>query len=109
MDSMKKFRNYTITLFLVAIVLLFSGCQDWLDVNTSKDTPTSVPADQTFSLVVFYASQICYDHDEYGIYLSQALTTGGRSQTGAYAYKSGWEFLSMNRHPQWRRHFYDIG
>jgi len=23
--------------------------------------------------------------------------------------KSGWEMLSMNRHPQWRRHFYDIG
>jgi len=109
MDSMKKFRNYTITLFLATLVLLFSGCQDWLDVNTSKDTPTSVPADQTLSLVVFYASQICYDHAEYGIYLSQALTTGGRSQTGSYAYKSGWEFLSMNRHPQWRRHFYDIG
>jgi len=78
-------------------------------VNTSRDTPTSIPADQTLPLVVFYASQICYDHAEYGVYLSQALTTGGRSQTGAYAYKSGWEFLSMNRHPQWRRHFYDIG
>ena len=109
MDSIKKYRNHTITFFLAAIVLLFSSCQDWLDVNTSKDTPTSVPADQTLPLVVFYASQICYDHAEYGIYLSQALTTGGRSQTGAYAYKSGWEFLSMNRHPQWRRHFYDIG
>jgi hypothetical protein len=109
MDSMKKHKNHTIIFFLAAMIVLFSSCQDWLDVNTSKDTPTSVPADQTLPLVVFYASQICYDHAEYGVYLSQALTTGGRSQTGAYAYKSGWEFLSMNRHPQWRRHFYDIG
>jgi len=94
---------------IVAAVFLLSSCEDWLDVNTSLDSPVTVTADQSLPLVVFYASQICYDHAEYGIYLSQALTTGGRSQTGAYAYKSGWEFLSMNRHPQWRRHFYDIG
>ncbi|MFA5045985.1 MAG: SusD/RagB family nutrient-binding outer membrane lipoprotein, partial [Paludibacter sp.] len=74
---MEKFRKYTITLFLITTVILLSGCKDWLDVNVSEDTPTSVPADQTLPTVVFYASQICYDHAEYGIYLSQALTTGG--------------------------------
>ena len=47
---------------------------------------------------------------EYGAYLTQTLTTGGRNQTSSFAYKSGWgDFLTMNRHPQWRRHFYDIG
>lgn len=109
MDSIKKFKNYYRVILLASVVLMGTGCTNWLDVNTSVDTPTTVTADQSLPLVVFYASQICYDHAEYGIYLSQALTTGGRSQTGAYAYKSGWEFLSMNRHPQWRRHFYDIG
>ena len=94
---------------VVAGMLLITGCDQWLDVNTSVDNPTSITVDQSLPIVVFYASQICYDHAEYGMYLSQALTTGGRSQTGAYAYKSGWEMLSMNRHPQWRRHFYDIG
>ena len=28
---------------------------------------------------------------------------------GAYSYKCEWEMLTMNRHPMWRRHFYDIG
>lgn len=96
-------------IILAAATMLFSSCEDWFDVNTSPDNPTTVTADQALPLLVFYASQICYDHAEYGMYLSQALTTGGRSQTGAFAYKSGWEFLTMNRHPQWRRHFYDIG
>jgi len=51
-----------------------------------------------------------FDHAEYGAYLTQTLTTGGRNQTSSFAYKSGWgDFLTMNRHPQWRRHFYDIG
>ncbi len=108
MNNIFKFKYFSATL-VVAIGLLFGGCEEWLDVNTSQDSPVTVTADQSLPLVVFYASQICYDHAEYGIYLSQALTTGGRSQTGAYAYKSGWEMLSMNRHPQWRRHFYDIG
>lgn len=94
---------------LSLFVIFFTACEDWLDVNTSKDDATVPTYSQTLPLVVFYASQISYDHAEYGAYLSQALTTGGRSQTGSYAYKSGWEFLAMNRHPQWRRHFYDIG
>lgn len=99
-------RNYII---LVIATLLLSSCEDWLDINTSKDNPVTVTPEQSLPQVLFYASQLSYDHAEYGVYLSQALTTGGRSQTGAYAYKSGWELLSMNRHPQWRRHFYDIG
>lgn len=96
---------------LAAAIMAFSmtGCEDWLDVNKNPDLPTSVTPEQMLPVVVFYASQVNYDHAEYGVYLSQALTTGGKSQTGTYAYKSGWEFLTMNRHPQWRRHFYDIG
>lgn len=103
-----KTRIFRNTLIL-ASVLIFSSCEEWLDVNTSPDSATRVTVDQALPVLTFYASQICYDHAEYGMYLSQALTTGGRSQTGAFAYKGGWEMLSMNRHPQWRRHFYDIG
>ncbi len=97
--------------FFGALAILFSqtSCTDWLDVNKSIDHAADPTYAQTLPLVVFYASQTTYDHAEYGNYLAQALTTGGRSQTGNYAYKAGWEFLSMNRHPQWRRHFFDIG
>lgn len=93
----------------VAILFSLNGCDDWLDINTNPDAATSVSPEQILPVLTFYSSQVNYDHAEYGVYLSQALTTGGKSQTGAYAYKSGWEFLTMNRHPQWRRHFYDIG
>lgn len=97
----------------IALILLLgtgiSGCEDMLYDNKNPDKSTSATPEQILPVVIFYASQINYDHAEYGTYLSQALTTGGKSQTGSYAYKSGWEFLTMNRHPQWRRHFYDIG
>lgn len=59
--------------------------------------------------LTFYGQQIVYDHAEYNIYLSQCLTTMNRSQFGPLPYKSGWEFLGINRHPQWRRNYLDIG
>ncbi|MBP6934865.1 MAG: SusD/RagB family nutrient-binding outer membrane lipoprotein [Paludibacteraceae bacterium] len=96
-------------LFLVALLPLCVGCEDFLDINKDPDSSTSSTVDQMLPVVVFYTAQQNYDHAEYGVYLSQCLTTGGRSQTGAYAYKSGWDFPSMNRHPQWRRHFFDLG
>lgn len=94
---------------LLLSILLFTSCEDFLDVNTSKDSPTSVTVDQLLPTACFYAAQQVYDHAEYSVYLSQALTTASKSQTGSFAYSQGWEFLSMNRHPQWRRHFYDLG
>ncbi|MEG1587229.1 MAG: SusD/RagB family nutrient-binding outer membrane lipoprotein, partial [Bacteroidales bacterium] len=93
----------------LSLGLSFSSCSDWLDINENPDAKPYVTPEQSLPVLVFYASQINYDHAEYGVYLSQALTTGGKSQTGSTAYKSGWEFLTMNRHPHWRRHFYDIG
>lgn len=103
---MKKFA-YILT--ATACLTLFAGCKDFLDVNTSKDAAISITVDQAIPTACFYAAQLCYDHAEYGVYLSQALTTGGKSQTGSYPYSQGWEFLGVNRHPMWRRHFYDLG
>lgn len=103
-----KIQKKHIALSITAL-MIFSGCDDFLDVNTSKDSPTTITVDQALPTACFYASQMIYDHAEYGVYLSQALTTSSKSQTGVYAYSQGWEFLSMNRHPQWRRHFYDLG
>ncbi len=104
---MKRINHILITVLVAALTLV--SCDDFLDVNTSKDSPTTVTVDQALPPAVFYAAQQVYDHAEYGVYLSQALTTPSKSQTGSYAYSAGWEFLSMNRHPQWRRHFYDLG
>ncbi len=96
---------FVFTLLLLGLV----ACEDFLDINKSIDSPTTVTVDQALPAIVFYAAQEVYDHAEYGVYLSQALTTASKSQTGSYAYSQGWEFLSMNRHPQWRRHYYDVG
>ena len=97
--------------FCLLGALLLTGCEDAFfgDVNTSKDSPITITVDQAIPTACFYAAQLCYDHAEYGVYLSQALTTGGKSQTGSYPYSQGWEFLGVNRHPMWRRHFYDLG
>ena len=99
-------------LFIISALLgamLFTSCEDFLDVNYTKDSPISTSVDQVLPVATFYASQICYDHAEYGVYLCQALTTTSKSQTGSYPYSQGWEFLGVNRHPMWRRHFYDLG
>ena len=99
-------------LFIISALLgamFLTSCEDFLDVNKSKDSPITTSVDQVLPVATFYASQICYDHAEYGVYMCQALTTGGKSQTGSYPYSQGWEFLGVNRHPMWRRHFYDLG
>ena len=102
-------RYLQITILSAILIFSLSGCDNFLDVNTSIDSPTTLTVDQALPVATFYASQEVYDHAEYGVYLSQALTTSSKSQTGTYAYSAGWEFLSMNRHPQWRRHYYDLG
>jgi len=105
---MKKILYISLNL---SLIVLFMGCKDFLDVNTSKDSPATTTVDQALPTACFYAAQEIYDHAEYGVYLSQALTTTSNAQTGAnnIAYSQGWDFLNMNRHPQWRRHFYDLG
>ncbi len=97
-------------LVLSALVgLAGASCNDTLVDNVNPDAAHSNTAELGLPVVVYYASQINYDHAEYYVYLSQCLTTMSKSTTGSYPYKNGWEFLSVNRHPQWRRHFYDIG
>ncbi len=86
-----------------------TSCEDILDDNVNPDAAPGVSAELGLPVVVYYAAQTNYDHAEYNVYLSQCLTTTSKSSTSAYAYKGGWQFLTMNRHPQWRRHFYDIG
>ncbi len=98
---------------LIALSLLAGmtmvSCKDILDDNVNPDKAHAINVEVGLPTVVFYAQQVVYDHAEYYSYLSQCLTTGGKSSIGSYSYKSEWEFLTMNRHPQWRRHFYDIG
>ena len=99
-------------LFIIPIILgamFLTSCEDFLNINKTKDSPVTTSVDQVLPVATFYASQICYDHAEYGVYMCQALTTGGKSSTGSYPYSQGWEFLGVNRHPMWRRHFYDLG
>ena len=99
---MNKFIK-TISLSLL-LGLSFSSCEDVLDDNVNPDKAYYNNTEQAFPVIMFYASQIVYDHTEYNVYLSQCLTTMSKAQTGTgYPYKCGWEFLTVNRHPQWRR------
>ena len=96
---------------ILSLLISFMGasCEDWLYDNVNEDAAHEVLPQQVLPVVLFYSAQLQFDHAEYGAYLTQTLTTGGRNQTSSFAYKSVWgDFLTMNRHPQWRRHFYDI-
>ncbi len=98
---------------LISLSLLLgmaaAGCEDTLYENVNPDRAHVNEPRKGLPVLMFYANQVVYDHAEYYVYLSQCLTTTGKSQTGSYPYKQGWNFLTINRHPQWRRHFYDIG
>ncbi len=96
-------------LILLTLWLGIAGCDDFLGDNKDPDAVDKVPPHQIMPVVLFYSALQNFDHGEYGNYLAQSLTTAGKSQTGAFAYRGGWEFLGMNRHPQWRRHYYDVG
>lgn len=102
--------KYKVIILSLLISFMGASCEDWLYDNVNEDAAHEVLPQQVLPVVLFYSAQLQFDHAEYGAYLTQALTTGGRNQTSSFAYKSGWgDFLTMNRHPQWRRHFYDIG
>ncbi|MCD8394816.1 MAG: SusD/RagB family nutrient-binding outer membrane lipoprotein [Bacteroidales bacterium] len=103
---MNKIKSIALAL-LVAMGM--SSCNDMLDDNINPDAAHTNEAAKGLPVLVFYSQQVVYDHAEYYVYLSQCLTTMSKSQTGSYPYKQGWQFLTINRHPQWRRHFYDIG
>ena len=102
--------KYKVIILSLLISFMGASCEDWLYDNINEDAAHEVLPQQVLPVVLFYSAQLQFDHAEYGAYLTQTLTTGGRKQTSSFAYKSGWgDFLTMNRHPQWRRHFYDIG
>ena len=102
--------KYKVIILSLLISFMGASCEDWLYDNINEDAAHEVLPQQVLPVVLFYSAQLQFDHAEYGAYLTQTLTTGGRNQTSSFAYKSGWgDFLTMNRHPQWRRHFYDIG
>ena len=102
--------KYKVIILSLLISFMGASCEDWLYDNVNEDAAHEVLPQQVLPVVLFYSAQLQFDHAEYGAYLTQTLATGGRNQTSSFAYKSGWgDFLTMNRHPQWRRHFYDIG
>lgn len=104
---MNKFKFIALSLLLSFVCV---SCEDWLYDNVDQDKAHLIEPDKSLPVILYYTAQLNFDQAEYGVYLSQSLTTGGRAQTSSFAYKAGWgDFLTMNRHPQWRRHFYDIG
>ena len=104
--TMKKIK-YIVATLLMGLVSV--SCTDILDDNVNPDRAHYIDAKAGLPVLIYYAQQVVYDHSEYYAYFSQMLTTAGKSSVGAYSYKCEWEMLTMNRHPMWRRHFYDIG
>lgn len=99
-------------ILMSVIVLNFSmtGCKDWMDINTSPDNPVTVSCNVVLPSLLFFTIQQCFDNTEYQNYLAQAITTTGRTPKVEYSYRGGWGgFPDMNRHPHWRRHYYEIG
>lgn len=105
---MKKI--FYILMSVVVLSTTMTSCDDWMDINTSPDNPVTVSYDVVLPSLLFFTIQECFDNTEYQNYLAQALTTTGRAPKVDYSYRGGWGgFPDMNRHPHWRRHYYEIG
>ena len=90
--------KYKVIILSLLISFMGASCEDWLYDNVNEDAAHEVLPQQVLPVVLFYSAQLQFDHAEYGAYLTQTLTTGGRNQTSSFAYKSGWgDFLTMNR------------
>ena len=81
-----------LTLAILASMAL-SSCNDILDDNVNIDRAHSNTADLGLAPVIFFANQEVYDHSEYGVYLSQCLTTMGKNERGDRTYKYGWGYF----------------
>ena len=105
---MKKFLY--IAMSVIVLSMTMASCEDWMDINTSPDNPVTVSYDVVLPSLLYFATQQVFDHAEYHMYLTQCVTTTGRSPKEGYSYRAGWGgFPDMNRHPHWRRHYYEIG
>ena len=88
--------------------VLGTSCADMLDDNVSSDKSKGITAETGLPTIVYYAAQTNYDHAEYYIYLSQCLTTTGKSATGAYGYKRHQADCASNQLVVWRAHIVGV-
>ena len=66
-------------LYILSVVIfstMLTGCEDWLDVNTSKDAPVTVVCEEVMPSLLYFATQGVYDFTEYATYLSQPFLYG---------------------------------
>jgi hypothetical protein len=87
---------------LLSFVLF--GCEDFLDVNTDPDSPTTSTPDFLLPPVMAWTATSVFDHGEEIAYLTQQLATF----SGFNKYHDRWDYVTANRIGQWRRHYHDI-
>ena len=66
-------------------------CATYKGVTSSCEVTVVPSFAQEVRVLLYCAPLVCYSSAELGAYMAQALTTGGRTQTGSY--RSGWEFV----------------
>ena len=71
-------------------------------------TPSETSVTKDLTNLISYAPLVVYAVTEQSVYLSQALTTTSKSQTGSYPHSQGWNFLSSDYYPLWDLHCNDI-
>ncbi len=94
-----------LSLVLALIFLVNFGCDDFLDVNLSEDSPTTSTPNFLLPAVISNTATSVFDHGDELAYVTQQLATF----SGFDKYKDRWDYVTANRVKQWRRHYFDIG
>ncbi|MEQ8549951.1 MAG: SusD/RagB family nutrient-binding outer membrane lipoprotein [Cyclobacteriaceae bacterium] len=102
---MKKYSIHTIEIIAgIVLLLTFSSCEDFLDVNKDTDKPSSATPNLLLTPVQGLMSTNCYQQGETTAYFAQQVAT----LSGFNAVKDRWDYRSVTRIGLFRRHFHDV-
>jgi hypothetical protein len=92
------------TTILLLLVLIFSGCEDFLDVNQSQDNDERTTPNYMLPAVLGNMAYTHYEQGEITAYITQYVTT----EFGGAAVKDRWDYRNILRLGVWRKNYFDV-
>lgn len=85
-------------------VLIFSSCEDFLDVNQSRDNDEKTTPNYMLPGVLGNMAYTHYEQGEITAYITQYVTT----EFGGNAVKDRWDYRNILRMGVWRKNYFDV-
>jgi hypothetical protein len=91
-------------IILPLLVLIFSSCEDFLDVNQSQDNDERTTPNYMLPAVLGNMAYTHYEQGEITSYITQYITT----EFGGNSVKDRWDYRNILRMGVWRKNYFDV-